>query len=179
MRNWFFLLIIIFVAMFQVTFLDFFKVWGVKPDLLFILAFISCLNFKFHETIIFSLSAGVLKDILSPQAMGVNAIAFPLWGFIIIMLSRKISLDNNFFRAAVIFVAIFLNDLILRTIFFSLGNSIPLGIFVRTILLESIYTALIFSWVFNLVETLLGFIKAREELDTESDQESDFESQIE
>lgn len=152
MKKWIFLLIVILLGIFQVTILDCFKVVGIKPDLLLISIVIASLTFHFRWVLILSVFAGILKDAFSINTFGLNTLLFPLWSFLIIKLSKKISIDNNFIRAAVVFVIVIFNDIIIKLIFLFLGNLVPVGIFLRIIFIESLYTALICPLVFKVIK---------------------------
>ncbi len=156
MKKIFFLLIILAVSLFQVTLLDYFKVFGVKPDLLLCCMLIASLYFEFKWAILFSILSGILKDALAGYAFGINTALFLLWSYAIIRLARSISVDNNFMPLAFIIVISMVNDIILRPVFFSFLNlSIPLGIFLRITFLESLYTALAFLLLFRFVRPVL------------------------
>lgn len=149
MRKWIFLLVITILAIFQVTLLDYFKIFGVKPDLLLIsIVIISLCPLKPRWILFFSIFAGILKDALTISTFGINTLLFPLWSLLIIRLSKKISLDNNFIRALLIYIISVFNSIMMKFIFLSLGKSILLGIFLRITFLESLYTALVLPLLF-------------------------------
>lgn len=148
-RNWLFLLIVFILSIFEVTILNYFKIFGVKPNLLLITVIIASLFFEFKWVIFFGIFAGILKDIFSVNTFGINTLLFPLWSYLAMELSKSISLDNNFVRVFFIFVMGILNNIIMKLIFVFLGNHIiPLSVFPRIAILESLYTAFISPLVF-------------------------------
>jgi len=151
MRNRLFLLAILIIALLQATLLNYIKVFGVKPDLLLIIFFISSLFFELKWALVFGICVGILKDILGINTFAINTLLLPLWSLLIMKLSKKISIDSNFIRAAFIFIIIISNDIVSRLIFLFLGKFIiPLSIFLRIAFLESLYTALVSFLIFRI-----------------------------
>lgn len=141
MKKIYFLLVIIGLALIQVTILNSFRLFLIKPDLLLVSVVIASLSFDLGWAIGCSIFAGMLKDIIDINIF--NTLFFAIWSFLIIKLSKKIALENKYLQAALVFVIVIVNGMIKKTINFSLGNSIPLGIFFKILILESIYTGLI------------------------------------
>lgn len=158
MRRWIFLPIIVMLGILQVTVLDYFKLFGVKPDLLFLVTLTAGFLFYFELKWVLSLGifAGILKDILSPNPFGINTLLFPLWNFVTIKLSKKVSIENNFLRSIYIFIIVALNDIVTRLIYVCLGNFIPIGVFLRITFLGSLYTALISPLVFEAIKPIVS-----------------------
>lgn len=149
----FFLLIIIF-ALLQATLLNYINIFNIKPDLLLVSVVISSLYFDPVWALSLSIFAGILKDILSANTLGMNTVLFCLWSFSIIKLSRGITFDSNYIRLVLIFIITILNSIIIRLVSLFLDNFIPWGIFLRITLVESLYTALILPLVFKFTHSL-------------------------
>lgn len=155
MRKRFFLLIIVILALLQVTILNYFKIFGVKPDLLLISAVVAGLFSSDLKWVLFlSVFCGILKDALATNAFGINTLLFPLWSFLMMKLSKKISIDNNFIPAVLIFIIRVFDYIIARLIFLFFGSTIPIGIFLRIVFLESLYTALVSPLLFKISEDI-------------------------
>jgi len=150
-----FISVIIILVLLEATVLNYVNIFNVKPDLLLISVIIASLFFAPGWAISLSIFAGILKDIFSVNAFGMNTILFFLWSFLIIKLSRKIIFDSNYIRLALIFIIAILNSIISRLIFLFSGNFISWGIFLRITSVESLYTALIFLLVLKFTHTLL------------------------
>lgn len=137
-----FLIIIIIIAILETTILDYFKIFGVKPDLFLVTVVIAGLSFDLRWAVFFAILAGILKDLFGANALYINTFLFPFYSLLTLRLSKKISIDNNFFCTAFIFSVAIMNSII-RAIFGSLENFtvIPVGIYLRIIILESFYTA--------------------------------------
>lgn len=144
MSKWLILGVIFICALLQSTLLDFFRVFYVKPDLLLICAVMSGLLVKeYRWAIALSLFSGAIKDILCVNTLGINTLLFPLWTFLVIRLSRKVTLDNTPLRLLTIFLAALLNDISARLIFLFLGNPATTGgAFLRIVFFEPLYTSL-------------------------------------
>jgi len=136
-----FLLIIIVAALLQVTLVPHVKIFGVKPDLLFVMSAYASFFFSLPWALFFSLCAGGLKDIYGIYGIGFNALLFCLWSLIFIKVSRKIATDTNPVRSVCIFIAVLSNGLAWGSVLLSKGCVIPFGIFIRTVLLDAAYTA--------------------------------------
>lgn len=150
-KKWFFLFIAVVLAIFQITILDYFQIFNVKPDFFLIVVVMASLYFSFELrwAVFLSAFSGMLKDILGPNTFGINTLLFALWSVLIANLSKKISLDNNFISAAVIFVTVILNGAVIQLIFLFSGKFISWPVFLRIVLLESLYTALVLSIIFK------------------------------
>jgi len=71
------------------------KLFGVKPDLLFMTALMSAVLFRRGWVPAYSVFAGVVKDYLSIPYCGLSyAFIFPLWALVAQAVSRRISLDK-------------------------------------------------------------------------------------
>lgn len=150
MRNWLILPIIFIFSILQGTILDSFRILNVKPDLLLIGAVIASLVFELRWAFALSIFSGFLKDTLGINLFGLHIFLFPLWSLIIIKLSKKLSIDNNFMRATLIFIIVIFNAVITQLIFFSSGKlTVSFGMFLRIAFLESLYTALSLSLIFK------------------------------
>ena len=157
MRKRTFFLTIFIVFILQLTLLDSLKLFNIKPDLLLIITVIAALSFDLKWAVIFGVFAGLLKDIVSVQAVGINFLLFSLWSFLVIKLSRKILIENNLMRAALIFLVVLANAILSRAILVFFGNyEMPPGMFLRVAVLESIYASLIFPLLSTVLNPALS-----------------------
>ncbi|MCX5710496.1 MAG: rod shape-determining protein MreD [Candidatus Omnitrophica bacterium] len=147
-----FLTLILALGLIQATVLDIFKVFNIKPDLLLILVVIAALRYELKWVIIFSFAAGFFKDIFSVQSFGMNSALFVMWGYLITRVNREVSIDYDLIRLALMAVVAALNFILTQAILVYLGNYIPLGVFLRGIILQVIYTSLIFPLVYKLIK---------------------------
>ena len=158
MNKLIFLAVIFLIGLLQATILDSFKFFWVKPDLLLVSAVIASLYFNLRWAMAAACLAGLLKDITGVGAFGIYTLLFPLWSFLIIRLSKQISLEHDFMPPAVVFVTVILSSIIVRAAFLLLGAPvISLGIFLRVTLIESLYTALAFPLLFKITKPILYY----------------------
>ena len=152
-----FLLAVFIVSLLQVTILDSFKLFSVKPDFLLVMIIIASLFLEWKQAIFFAVVAGSLKDIFSINTFGLNIFLFALWSYLVTKLSRKISLENNMLRGAIVFVVIISNAVLIYSLALFLGNSgISAGVFLRVMFLEAIYAALISPLVFIALKPIIS-----------------------
>jgi rod shape-determining protein MreD len=140
-----FFLIIIACAILQVTVLDDFRFFWVKPDLLLICVVFSTLYYDRKPALFFSLAAGLLKDVLSQQVFGLNMLSFPLWSILIMRLSKEISLENKFVRMFLMCVVSFGQAILGGIVKAYFCSPIPFGVFVRIVFISCLYTTLCFA----------------------------------
>jgi len=157
MRNWIFLIAIVILGLIQVTILNYVKIFNIKPDLLLISLLLSSLFFEMKWAFILGVFAGILKDIFTIDAFGTNTLLFALWAYLIVKLSKKISIDNNYIRVPLMFIITLFTSIITRLILLTQGNAIPFGITLRIMFLEPLYTALIFPLVLKYTQPILSF----------------------
>ena len=151
-----FFVIIVILGVFQATIMNSFSIFGIRPDLLLISLVIATLFFESKWALVFSLFAGFIKDVLGVHAFGINTLIFPLGAYLIIRLSKKISMDNNLMPTLFILIIAIANNIIFKLIFTYLQNLIiPLGVFTRIMFLEPVYTALIFYFIFKAAKPAL------------------------
>lgn len=147
MKNLAFFIFILACAFLQVTFLDFFRAFGVKPDLILMAMVIVNLTLDRKWAFGLSVFSGMLKDLLALHTFGVNTLSFALWSYLLIKLSRKVSLESMYLRMALLFVVLVSNDIITRA-------ALPFGIFLRITFLEAVYTACLLPLAFKAVRPL-------------------------
>jgi rod shape-determining protein MreD len=151
MRKSIIFIFLVLAAFFQVSILDYLKVFGVKPDLLLMSVFWFSLVFQQRQALALSASAGILKDIFTPYSFGINTLLFALFSLFLIRMGKEISIDSNPVRFIVFYIVSFCNAAATRFIFFFLGNIVPLHVFLRVAFLGSLYTALTAMLAFRLI----------------------------
>jgi rod shape-determining protein MreD len=142
MKNLFFLLALFVIVVIQATVLDYLRVFGVKPDLLIGFAVIISVYSDLRWALFFSILAGLFKDLLGSSGFGINIFLLPLWSYLIWKLSRKISIDDTIGISVTAFLTVLVNDIASHMLYIYLGKYVSLGIFLRIMLIGSLYTAL-------------------------------------
>jgi len=147
------LLATIFVAaVLQVTAVNHFKIFGIKPDLILIGIVLVSLFCDLKLALASSIIAGALKDIYGASAFPINSILSGLWSLLVINLARRVSIDINLTRAVLVFIIAILNAFLMMIFFWYLGTYIAFGILMRIIFLDSLYTALLSLLVFKILK---------------------------
>lgn len=154
MRNWLFFLLILFLGILELTCLDYFKIFNLKPDLLLVGMVSASLFLEPFAAVLLSLFAGIIKDLSASNPFGINTLLFVLWSFLILKLNRKISLERNSLRLALVFNVAFLHNTASGILLLYLGRSIPAGIFLRTVLIGALYTAIAAALIFRVIKRL-------------------------
>jgi len=150
-----FLAIVLIIGLLQATVLDVFKFFWVKPDLLLASVVIASLLFELRWALVAACFAGLLKDITGIHNPGIYILLFPLWSFLVIRLSRQITLENDFIPPVIVFVVVISDSIIARVVVLSLGDPVAsLGIFLRVTFIESVYTALVFILLFRIIKRI-------------------------
>lgn len=154
MKKWPFFVFIVLCALIQISVLQVVRVFGIKPDLLLIGMVLANLLFDTPQAIIVSLFCGLMKDIFAPTLFGPNVILFVVWGLCISRLNREISIDNMYLRVALVFAVSLLHGIASGLYFISAGAYIPFGIFLKIVVVGSIYTALALPVVVRALQPL-------------------------
>ena len=141
---------IVCLGILQVTFLDYFSVFGVKPDLLLIAVVTVSLLAETRGALVLSIFAGALKDMLGVGGFGTNTFFFCLWSFLILQLSKKLTIETDAIRAIVVFVITLFQQIISGLLLIYSGSFVPLGIFLRITILETVYTTALFPLLFKI-----------------------------
>jgi rod shape-determining protein MreD len=142
-------------AILQATVLNSVRVFNVKPDILLVIAAFLSLECDLRWALLLSVFAGVLKDALIGNPFGLNAFMFALWSLLIFRVSRKISIETRLARLLLILIVAGLNILVAKLRLSFTAETIPPGIFLRTAVLEVVYTVLVSPLVFRLISPLL------------------------
>jgi len=150
----YFLLIIVALSLASGAISNNFRLFLIKPDLLLVAVVLSSLSFEPLLAVTFSIFAGILKDVFETSSL--NSLLFAFWSIVIIKVSKKISLDSELLRALLVLVIVILNCFLKAALIFSEGNTVPTGIFLKIIILESTYTAFVSFWIFKLTDPLLA-----------------------
>jgi rod shape-determining protein MreD len=150
-----FILVILFFAFLQVCVLHYFRIFSAKPDLFLICAMAASIYFEVESALILSLLCGILKDVFSVTSFGLNTFLLPVFSFLVIKLSRRISLADTPVICAVVFLTAFSYAITYRLILGYLGATIPFWTFLRISFCESLYTASVLPLTFRLIRKTL------------------------
>ncbi len=146
MKNWLFLGAIFSSALASSVLFNYFSLFGVKPDLLLICAVASAVYLPKRKALFYCFFCGLLKDTLSINYFAANTILFCLLGWLIIRLAKEFNLDDEYIFIGLIAAGSLLTSLATRVFFFYASKQVPLGIFLRVLLIGCFYTTLI-AWL--------------------------------
>jgi rod shape-determining protein MreD len=147
-----FIFLILLFALLQVSLLPYLRLFGTKPDLFLICVVFASLYFDVESALLMSLLCGILKDIFSINAFGLNTFFMPIFSFLIMKISRKLALDDAPVLCVAVFLTTFFYAIINRVVLGYLGTVVPFWGFLRIALIESLYTAIIFPLAFRLIK---------------------------
>lgn len=154
MKKWFFLLIIIFLALLQLSWPGFLSFFNCKPDFLLILSVALVFYLDFKTALVFAVISGLAKDAFMLQSFAVNTILFSIWSYSVYLLSRQISTEQGYVRVAIVLIAALLNNIITGFLIVNSGIIIPPGIFLRNLIISSMYAAALSPLIFKLVKKI-------------------------
>ncbi len=127
-----------------------------RPDLLLIFVVAAVFFLDFRVALVISILCGLFKDVFLPAGFGLNTILFSIWCFAISRLSRQISTEPGFIRLGLVLIAALLNNIISGLASVNSGGIIPAGIFLRSLIIPSVYTAALSPLVFKLTRKITG-----------------------
>lgn len=154
MKKWSFLLVIVALALLQLTWPVFLIFFNCKPDFLLILIIALVFYLDFKVALAFTVLAGLIKDVFLLEPLALNTILFSIWSYLVYLLSRQISTENYYVRAAVVIIVALLNNIIIGIVIINSGTIIPAGIFLRNVFISSSYTAVLSVFIFKLVKKI-------------------------
>jgi len=154
MKKLYFLLAIIILATLGLDWPNFLNFFYCKPDLLLIFMVALVFYTDFKTALFFGILAGLTKDIFLPWSLPINTICFSIWSYLIYRLSRQISTEEDYVRWSIVLVAALLNNFSIGLQGLATGNIIPPGIFLRNLIIVSVYTTLLSPLVFKLTKRI-------------------------
>jgi len=154
MKKWLILIVLIFLVTLQLTWPVFLVFFNTKPDLLLIFAISLVFYFNFKIAFVSAILAGLLKDTFMPSGLAINTVLFGVWSYLTFRLSSQISTENNYVRLAIILLIAVLNNTVLGIQSLHSGNYIPAGIFLRNLIIPSVYTGAVSPLIFKLTKRI-------------------------
>jgi rod shape-determining protein MreD len=154
MKKLFFLLAVIILVSLELSWPPFLIFFHCQPDLLLIFMVALVFYTDFRTALFFGILAGLAKDIFLPGALGINTICFSIWSYLIFRLSRQMTSEEHYVRLLIVLAAALLNNFIVGLQSVAAGNIIPAGIFLRNLIITSVYTTLLSPWIFKLTKKI-------------------------
>jgi len=155
MKKWIFFIFVLLAVLLEATILNYLRLFHVKPALTFACVVLAAFYLDSPRAFLLAVFAGILQDVFGTAAYGINTLLYPALVFLIIKLTAKISLDNDYLRTALLAILLIINDVAARLVLLSLGKSVPaLGIFLRIAFLQLIYTAAAFPLLLKIARPI-------------------------
>ncbi len=149
------LFIIMLFAVMEASFLGLFKIFRIAPDLLLMVVVIAALYDEFRWAIFYAIIAGIFRDTFSGAQVALHVLFFPFWVYLIHTLSRKIFIETDIVRIAVMFGVSFLNNLAVILSLVLMRKTLPGSVIFSMVLIGPLYTAAIFPLVCRFFGTQL------------------------
>ena len=154
MKNLFFLLSVVILVTLGLNWPIFLNFFYCKPDLLLIFMVALVFYTDFKTALAFGILAGLAKDAFLSQTLPVNTICFSIESYAVYRFGRQISTEDISVRLAVVLTVALLNNLILGIQNISIGIIIPPGIFLRNLIIVSVYSTLLSPLIFKLTKKI-------------------------
>ena len=154
MKRLFLLLAVVFLATLQITWPTRLTFFYGRPDLLLIFVIAAVFFLDFKLALVISILCGLFKDVFMPAGFGLNTILFGIWCYAISKLSLQISTEPDIIRSGLVLAAALLNNIISGLVSVNSGALIPAGIFLRSLIIPSLYTAALSPLVFKLTRKI-------------------------
>ncbi len=154
MKKSFFLLAIIILTTLELKWPNFLNFFHCKPDLLLIFMVALVFYTDFKTALLFGILAGLAKDVFLPWTLAINTICFGIWSYCVYWLSRQISTEEDYVCWAIVLAAALLNNFVLGLQSITSGNIMPPGIFLRNLIIVSVYTTLLSPLIFKLTKRI-------------------------
>ncbi|HNW39924.1 MAG TPA: rod shape-determining protein MreD [Candidatus Omnitrophota bacterium] len=154
MKNLFYLLALVILTVIELSWPHWLDFFHCQPDLLLIFMVAIVFYADFKTALAFGVAAGLAKDIFLPWNFAINTVSFGVWSYLIFRLSRQISTDEHYVRLAIVLVAAILNNAVIGIQSVASGNIISPSIFLRNLIIVSVYTTLLAPLIFKLTKKI-------------------------
>lgn len=135
----------------QVTLLNFFPVFGVKPDLLLILVVLNAFQKGYGEGSLAGFLGGLMMDIAVGSYIGMNALVLMAAGYLVGLMESKLYKDSIVIIVALTLISSFFTQLLTYILLYFMDVYISPGVAMfRVVMPTALYTAvlvpLFFRW---------------------------------
>lgn len=136
--------VLLIIIMLQSTLMNSFRIiFNVKPDTILAALIFFVPFFNLGWVVTFAFLGGIFRDIFSLLPFGFNIFICVIWVILAKQISRRLPVENNLIRCAMLCLIILLNNLVIYSILFLLNRPIAMIIFLKTVPIESILTLLL------------------------------------
>lgn len=162
MRSAISILILIFLAFLQISFLPNFLILGAIPNLILIITIAWCISGNYKEAIFWGIAGGIILDLFSPFYFGIISLSNLAVITVVYFITQSfINNDDKISIVSICAIAtilynFFLIFFILIANLFKLDNIIqPLNLnFLFSIFIQIIFNTIIISLIYNLIKSI-------------------------
>ncbi|MFZ5647054.1 MAG: rod shape-determining protein MreD [Bacillota bacterium] len=128
----------------QVTLLNFFPVFGVKPDLLLILVVLNAFHKGCREGALAGFLGGLMADLAVGSYIGMNALVLMAAGYMVGLVESKLYKDSTVIIVVLTFISSLFTQFLTYILLSSMGVSIAPGVAMfRVVIPTAVYTAVL------------------------------------
>ncbi|BEP29927.1 rod shape-determining protein MreD [Helicovermis profundi] len=149
MKSKYVILISIFVFLIQSTILQFFRIYGIIPNISLVMIVTFTLIYGKKEGYIFAIGVGILQDVFLSKALSINLIIYTSIVFIISLFYEKLFKDNFLTPIITIIFATFIYHIMFLLFMYLIGASINDLDFYKIILGEGIENIVIITFIYG------------------------------
>jgi rod shape-determining protein MreD len=143
-------LLLLIIGLLQSTTLNYFPILDVKPDAILAALIMLAPFFSLGWSVAFAFLGGLFRDIFSSLPFGFNICLSMLWVILAKQIFRRLSAENGLIRNVTLCLFIVLNNLTMQSILFMFARPLSLGIFLRIVTIESIFTLALAFLIYRL-----------------------------
>ncbi|MFA5116116.1 MAG: rod shape-determining protein MreD [Candidatus Omnitrophota bacterium] len=145
---------LLLLAILQSTVIDRIGIFNIEPDLLLIAVVIVALSSSWKWALFFGFTAGFCKDIFGSSAFGIYTLILSTLGFLCFELSKSLMIETRLRLLITVSLAVAFEYLALALFLASSGDPVPFGIFLRSVLIGSAYSAAFSPLVLKLFQLI-------------------------
>lgn len=135
-------LILLLIALLQITLLNNITICEVKPDLFLIFVVFVSFYGREIELLAANLAAGMLRDIYSLDPLGLHALLFALCGYLVWKVRFALFKEHPFTEMIVVLIVSLILNFLYLGYFFAKAPFIQIGSVISIAMLSSLYTAI-------------------------------------
>lgn len=137
-------LVMVLAIFIQVTLLNFFPVFGVKPDLLLILVVLNAFQKGYREGALAGFLGGLMVDLAVGSYIGMNALVLMATGYLVGLVESKLYKDSTVIIIVLTVVSSLFAQFLAYIMLYSMGVSISPGVAMfRVGIPTALYTAVL------------------------------------
>ena len=154
MKKLMLLLGIVVLTILELNWPSFLRFFHGQPDLLLVFMVSLVFYTDFSTALFFGILAGLFKDIFLFSSVAINTICFGVYSYLVYLLSRQISIDEDYVRWGIILIVALMHNFILGLQGLAGGTLISSGIFLRNLIIVSAYKTLLSPFILKFIKKI-------------------------